>query len=62
MMTWGTSAPSVILHVRYNNIADENKRLMLTAIAVPIANLMGAVSSNIFQAQDAPKYLPALIT
>ncbi len=63
MMTWGTSAPSVILDVWYNNnIADENKRIMLTSIGVPVANLMGVVSSNIFQAKDAPKYLPALIT
>ncbi|EXJ80591.1 hypothetical protein A1O3_06873 [Capronia epimyces CBS 606.96] len=63
MMTWGTSAPSVLLDVWYNNnIADENKRMMLTSIGVPVANLMGVVSSNIFQAKDAPKYLPALIT
>jgi hypothetical protein len=63
MMTWGTSAPSVILDVWYNNnIADENKRIMLTTVGVPMANLMGVVSSNIFLNQDAPKYLPALIT
>jgi MFS family permease len=63
MMTWGTSAPSVILDVWYNNnIADENKRVMLTSVGVPVANLMGVVSSNIFQDKDAPKYLPALIT
>lgn len=44
MMTWGTSAPSVILDVWYNNnIADENKRVMLTSIGVPVANLMGVV-------------------
>ncbi|CAJ2510538.1 Uu.00g095070.m01.CDS01 [Anthostomella pinea] len=63
MMTWGTSAPSVILDVWYNNnIANENKRVLLTSIAVPVANLMGIVSSNIFQDKDAPKYFPALIT
>ncbi|KIW77842.1 hypothetical protein Z517_07675 [Fonsecaea pedrosoi CBS 271.37] len=63
MMTWGTSAPSVILDVWYNNnIADENKRVMLTSVGVPVANLMGVVSSNIFQNKDRPKYLPALIT
>ncbi|MBA7493133.1 hypothetical protein ES702_03688 [subsurface metagenome] len=45
MMTWGTSAPSVILDVWYNNnIANENKRVMLTSIGVPMANLMGVVS------------------
>src|SRR5271154_3264337 len=63
MMTWGTSAPSVILDVWYNNnIADENRRVMLTSVGVPVANLMGVVSSNIFRPQDAPKYLPALAT
>jgi hypothetical protein len=63
MMTWGTSAPSVILDVWYNNnIADENRRVMLTSVGVPVANLMGVVSSNIFRNQDAPKYLPALAT
>ena len=63
MMTWGTSAPSVILDVWYNNnIANENRRVMLTSVGVPIANLMGVVSSNIFRKQDAPKYLPALAT
>jgi MFS family permease len=63
MMTWGTSAPSVILDVWYNNnIANENRRMMLTTIAVPVANVMGLVASNIFQEKDAPKYFPALIT
>ena len=63
MMCWGTSAPSVILDVWYNNnIADENKRVMLTSVGVPVANLMGVVSSNIFRPQDTPKYIPALAT
>ena len=63
MMTWGTSAPSVLLDVLYNNnIAHEGKRVVLTSIAVPVANLMGVVSSNIFLNKDAPKYLPALAT
>ena len=35
---------------------------MLTSLGVPIANLMGVVSSNIFQSKDAPKYVPALAT
>lgn len=44
MMTWGTSAPSVLLDVWYcNNIADENKRIVLTSVGVPLANLMGIV-------------------
>jgi hypothetical protein len=35
---------------------------MLTSAGVPLANLMGIVSSNIFQDKDAPKYIPALAT
>ncbi|KAF2029283.1 MFS general substrate transporter [Setomelanomma holmii] len=63
MMTWGTSAPSVLLSTWYNNnVADENKRVTLTSVGVPLANLMGVVSSNIFRSQDAPKYIPALAT
>ncbi|KAJ5099930.1 transporter [Penicillium argentinense] len=63
MMTWGTSAPSVLLDAWYNNnIANESRRVVLTSIAVPVANLMGVVASNIFRSQDAPTYLPALIT
>lgn len=45
-----------------NNIANESRRLVLTSIGVPVANLMGVVSSNIFLNKDAPKYIPALAT
>ncbi|KAI4236434.1 MAG: hypothetical protein L6R40_006144 [Gallowayella cf. fulva] len=63
MMTWGTSAPSVLLDVWYNNnIAHEGRRVVLTSVGVPLANLMGVVSSNIFQNKDGPKYIPALAT
>lgn len=63
MMTWGTSAPSVLLSTWYNNnVAHEGRRILLTSVGVPLANVMGLVSSNIFQARDAPKYKPALIT
>ncbi|KAL1857010.1 hypothetical protein Daus18300_010456 [Diaporthe australafricana] len=63
MMCWGTSAPSVILSTWYNNnIADENKRITMTSVGVPLANLMGLVSSNIFIKKQAPKYETALIT
>ncbi|OGE55808.1 hypothetical protein PENARI_c004G03057 [Penicillium arizonense] len=63
MMTWGTSAPSVLLSTWYNNnIAHEGRRVLLTSIGVPLANLMGLVSSNLFREQDAPKYMPALIS
>lgn len=50
----GTSAPSVLLDVWYNNnIAHEGRRVVLTSFGVPLANLMGVVSSNIFQNKDA---------
>ncbi|KAF1989010.1 putative MFS transporter [Aulographum hederae CBS 113979] len=63
MMTWGTSAPSVLLDVWYNNnIAHEGKRVVLTSVGVPLANLMGVLSSNIFRNEDAPEYIPALAT
>ncbi|KAH7136009.1 major facilitator superfamily domain-containing protein [Dendryphion nanum] len=63
MMTWGTSAPSVLLSTWYNNnIAHEGRRVTLTSIGVPLANLMGVVSSNIFRDTDKPKYIPALAT
>lgn len=45
-----------------NTQADENRRLLLTSIGVPVANLMGLVPSNIFRDQDAPNYIPALVT
>ncbi|KAF3491955.1 MFS transporter [Arthroderma uncinatum] len=63
MMTWGTSAPSVLLSTWYNNnVAHEGRRVLLTSVGVPLANLMGLVSSNIFREKDKPKYQPALIT
>jgi len=63
MMTWGTSAPSVLLSTWYNNnVAHEGRRVTLTSVGVPLANLMGVVSSNIFLDKDKPKYKPALAT
>lgn len=63
MMCWGTSAPSVLLSTWFNNnVSDENRRVALTSVGVPLANLMGLVSSNIFLATEAPKYETALIT
>lgn len=63
MMTWGTSAPSVLLSTWYNNnVAHEGRRVTLTSVGVPLANLMGVVSANIFRTQDEPKYIPALVT
>jgi hypothetical protein len=52
-----------LLDVWYNNnIAHEGRRVVLTSFGVPLANLMGVVSSNIFQNKDKPKYVPALAT
>jgi MFS family permease len=63
MMCWGTSAPSVLLSTWYNNnVAHEGRRVTLTSVGVPLANVMGLVASNIFQLKDAPKYKPAVIT
>lgn len=54
--------PELMLLIDNNNIADEGRRVVLTSFAVPLANLMGVVSSNIFRNKDAPKYIPALAT
>ncbi|KAI3574530.1 major facilitator superfamily domain-containing protein [Fusarium oxysporum f. sp. albedinis] len=63
MMVWGTSAPSVLLSTWYNNnVAHEGRRVVLTSVGVPLANLMGLVSSNIFRENEKPKYPTALIT
>lgn len=63
MMVWGTSAPSVLLSTWYNNnVAHEGRRVVLTSVGVPLANLMGLVSSNIFRKEEQPKYETALIT
>jgi len=56
MMCWGTSAPSVLLSTWYNNnVPHEGRRVVLSSVGVPLANLMGLVSSNIFLNKDAPK-------
>ncbi|CAG8982493.1 hypothetical protein HYALB_00002273 [Hymenoscyphus albidus] len=61
MMCWGTSAPSVLLSTWYNNnTPHEGRRIVLTSVGVPLANVMGLVSSNIFTPDSAPKYIPAL--
>lgn len=53
----------MLLDVWYNNnVAHEGKRVVLTSVGVPLANLMGVVSSNIFRDRDAPEYIPALAT
>ncbi|KAK9363575.1 major facilitator superfamily domain-containing protein [Lipomyces starkeyi] len=61
LMTAGTAAPSVLLSTWFsNNITSGGQRAALT-VGVPLANLMGLVSSNIFRDQDKPQYVLALI-
>lgn len=61
LMTTGASASSVLTSTWYNNnIANENRRAVISAVGVPLANAAGLISTNIFRAQDAPKYVPAL--
>lgn len=63
LMCWGTSAPSVLLSTWYNNnVPHEGRRVILTSVGVPLANVMGLVSSNIFFPKSSPKYIPALAT
>ncbi|PHH70549.1 hypothetical protein CDD82_7046 [Ophiocordyceps australis] len=63
MMCWGSTAPSVLLSTWYsNNVAHEGRRLALTSVGVPLANVMGLVAGNVFRQADAPKYKPALMT
>ncbi len=45
MKYWGTSAPSVMLDIWYNNnIVIESKRVMWTSVRVAVVNLTGVVS------------------
>ncbi|PFH59603.1 hypothetical protein XA68_12120 [Ophiocordyceps unilateralis] len=63
IMCWGSTAPSVLLSTWYNNnVAHEGRRVALTSVGVPLANLMGLVAANVFREGDAPKYKPALVT
>ncbi|KAF5985500.1 hypothetical protein FBULB1_2840 [Fusarium bulbicola] len=50
------------LKLGFLNIAHEGRRVVLTSVGVPLANLMGLVSSNIFRENEKPKYPTALIT
>lgn len=34
----------------------------MSSTGVPLSNLMGLISSNVFLNKDAPKYIPALAT
>lgn len=61
LMTTGASASSVLTSTWYNNnTPNENRRVVISSVGVPLANAAGLISTNIFRAQDAPKYVPAL--
>ncbi|KZT30544.1 MFS general substrate transporter [Neolentinus lepideus HHB14362 ss-1] len=63
LLCMGASAPSVLTSSWYsNNTTNESGRAVVAAVMVGIANASGLISTNVFRAQDAPKYLPALIT
>ncbi|KAK0478390.1 MFS general substrate transporter [Armillaria novae-zelandiae] len=59
LLTMGASAPSVLVATWYNNnTPQESRRAVVTAVMVAIANASGLISTNVFRAQDEPKYIP----
>ncbi|ETW87168.1 major facilitator superfamily [Heterobasidion irregulare TC 32-1] len=63
LLTMGAFAPSVLVASWYaNNTPSENRRAVVAAVMVAIANAAGLISTNVFRAKDEPKYVPALIT
>ncbi|KAJ3779191.1 major facilitator superfamily domain-containing protein [Lentinula raphanica] len=63
LLTAGASAPSVLVATWYNNnTPQESRRAVVTAVMVALANASGLISTNVFRAQDEPKYVPALAT
>ncbi|KAF4606672.1 hypothetical protein EYR38_000726 [Pleurotus pulmonarius] len=65
LLTMGREAfaPSVLVATWYsNNTAGESRRAVVAAIMVAIANSAGLISTNVFRAQDEPRYIPALAT
>ncbi|KAF5374944.1 hypothetical protein D9758_000314 [Tetrapyrgos nigripes] len=63
LLTMGASAPSVLVATWYNNnTPQESRRAVVTAVMVALANSSGLISTNVFRAQDEPKYVPALAT
>lgn len=61
LMTMGASASSVLTSTWYtNNTPGSNRRAVISAVGVPLANAAGLISTNIFRPKDAPKYIPAL--
>lgn len=61
LMTTGASVSSVLTSTWYNNnTPNENRRVVISAVGVPLANAAGLIATNIFRPKDAPKYVPAL--
>ncbi|TFY79654.1 hypothetical protein EWM64_g4357 [Hericium alpestre] len=63
LLCMGAFAPSVLVASWYsNNTLSENRRIVVAAVLVALANAAGLISTNVFQTKDEPKYVPALIT
>ncbi|KAG6909230.1 hypothetical protein DXG01_001412 [Tephrocybe rancida] len=63
LLTMGAFAPSVLVSTWYsNNTPSESRRAVVAAVMVALANSSGLISTNVFRAQDEPKYIPALAT
>ncbi|PPR05718.1 hypothetical protein CVT26_008959 [Gymnopilus dilepis] len=66
LLTSGAFAPSVLVSAWYsNNTPQESRRAVVAAVMgslLAIANSAGLISTNVFRAQDEPKYVPALAT
>ncbi|KAJ7706216.1 MFS general substrate transporter [Mycena rosella] len=63
LLTMGAFAPSVLVASWYsNNTNQESRRAVVAAVMVAFANAAGLISTNVFRAQDEPKYIPALAT
>ncbi|KAJ7125610.1 MFS general substrate transporter [Mycena crocata] len=63
LLTMGAFAPSVLVATWYsNNTNQESRRAVVAAVMVAFANSAGLISTNVFRAQDEPKYIPALAT
>jgi len=62
LLSAGSFSPSVVVcSWASNNCTEGNRRAVLLALVVAFGNAAGLVSSNVFQAKDEPKYIPALV-
>ncbi|CAK5280523.1 unnamed protein product [Mycena citricolor] len=62
-LTCGAFSPTVLMSVWYtNNTHLESQRAVVAAVMVAVANSAGLISTNVFRAQDEPRYIPALAT